>query len=189
MASSLKLEIYGSKILRKKSTPIPSINPEVITLGKEMIKTMYDSKGIGLAAPQVGHNIRMFAIDTHHPEFAKHYSSEGEFNLCNRMPLVIVNPEILEFSSEKSTTSEGCLSVPKINADVTRPNKILLKGKILEGESFTYWCDGLLSRCAQHEIDHLNGIIFTDISEKESLKAVAQELKQLKNKTLEKNKK
>ena len=176
--SILNLEIYGSRVLRQKSKSICQITPEIVALGKDMIETMYANNGIGLAGVQVGKNLRLFAIDTHFPKQIE-YKSEGEKALSPLMPLVIVNPEILDYSKEKSSMNEGCLSVPQLNADVVRPDKILLKGKVLGGQDFIYWCDGLLSRCAQHEIDHLNGIIFTDISEEKSLQLIAEKLKKL----------
>ena len=143
-----KLEIleFPDKRLRKISLPVETFNDELRQLAEDMLLTMYQSMGIGLAAPQVNHQIRLIVIDI----------SENR-----NEPMIFINPEI-EKSNGKVESSEGCLSVPDIKTEVNRFESIDIKARTLEGEEVYMKADGLLSICIQHEIDHLDGKLFID---------------------------
>lgn len=136
--------------LKQISKPIGEITDEIRTLAADMIEVMYDEPGIGLAAPQVGAAVRMFVIDTE-------WSDEA----VGRRPLVVVNPEIVERAG-RITWDEGCLSVPDYNAVVERDARIVLRGTDLEGKPIEEHAEGLRAVCIQHEIDHLDGILYID---------------------------
>tara|TARA_B110000438_G_scaffold253122_1_gene258580 strand:- start:384 stop:938 length:555 start_codon:yes stop_codon:yes gene_type:complete len=143
-----KLEIleFPDKRLRETSIPVKTFNDELKQLAEDMLVTMYQSMGIGLAAPQVNHHIRLIVIDI---------SEE------RNEPMIFINPEIKN-SSGKVESSEGCLSVPDIKTEVNRFESIEIKANKLDGEEFHMKVDGLLSICVQHEIDHLDGKLFID---------------------------
>jgi len=136
--------------LKLVSKPITQITDEIRELAADMIEVMYDEPGIGLAAPQVGANVRLFVIDTE-------WSDEE----IGRHPLVVINPEICDREGRISW-DEGCLSVPDYNAVVERDAKITLRGLDLEGQPIVEHAEGLRAVCIQHEVDHLDGILFID---------------------------
>ncbi len=144
----LDIVCYPDPILRRVSTEIKEITPEIRELAAEMFETMYKNTGIGLAAPQIGKNIRLFVIDIRDPEHPE--------------KLVFINPVITSKSKEKEKFEEGCLSLPEVSANVTRPVEVTVKALDLEGKEFVLEADGMLARCIQHEYDHLDGIVFTD---------------------------
>ncbi|MDR3000668.1 MAG: peptide deformylase [Fibromonadaceae bacterium] len=148
----LPLNIYGSAVLRKKAEPVEEITPELLELARDMLDTMYKAQGIGLAAPQVGKSIRLVVIDL---------SKEED----ERNPIIFFNPEI-QFEDDDNPSEideEGCLSVPDIWAKISRPSRVNLTYKNENGETVEMQnVSGKLSRCIQHEIDHLNGVLFTD---------------------------
>ena len=177
----LDVKKFGNPVLRKIAEPIVEINDEIRDLVEEMVDTMYEENGIGLAAPQVGRSLRIFVIDTHFED--DNYLTEGEKMLCPKMPVALINPEIISTSGDEISFEEGCLSIPQINASVVRPANIVLKAQTLNGEIIEAEFGGLTSRCMQHEIDHLDGVLFTDRAEKADLKLVAKKLEQLRMKT------
>ncbi len=136
--------------LKLKSEPVREITDTHRELAAEMCQIMYDEPGIGLAAPQIGEPIRLIVVDTE-------WGEEG----AERDALVVVNPEISE-PEGKIVWNEGCLSVPDYNADVERAERIHLKGLDLEGNPIEEHAEGLRAVCFQHEIDHLDGILFID---------------------------
>lgn len=140
--------IYGDNILKKPSEDITDFNGELQKIFERMVMMLYENNGVGLAAPQVGLSKRFAIIDL----------SFGE-EVDNILP--IVNPEILESSGE-ATEEEGCLSIPGIWEDVTRPDHIYFRYHDLEGELHEREAEGFLARVIQHETDHLNGILFVD---------------------------
>jgi len=145
----LPISIYGQKILRKRAEPVGKITPELVKLAEDMLETMYDSAGIGLAAPQIRKSIRLIVVDI---------TGEEE----EKKPLVLFNPVVID-PTNKATAEEGCLSVPGIWADVERPETITVEALNKAGKPFTLKnISGLLARCIQHEIDHLNGVLFVD---------------------------
>lgn len=133
--------------LRTRAKPVAVVDDAIRALAKDMFETMYEAPGIGLAATQVNHHIRMLVLDT----------SEEK-----NQPLVFINPEFTPIGSEKKCYDEGCLSVPGFYESVERPDRILVKALNEHGEAFEIEADGLLSVCIQHEIDHLDGKLFVD---------------------------
>ncbi|MFC1585791.1 peptide deformylase [Fibrobacterota bacterium] len=146
----LPIYIYGEKILRKRAREVKDITEEMVKLSRDMLETMYHAPGIGLAAPQVGQSLRLIVVDV------KYHEEE------TREPHILFNPEIVE-SEGDSCEEEGCLSFPDIRAMVTRPEKITVQAMGQDGKPLVLEnISGLLSRCIQHEMDHLNGILFVD---------------------------
>ncbi len=136
--------------LKLKSTPVTVVDDALRPLAAEMIQVMYDEPGIGLAAPQVGHAIRLLVMDTV-------WNEEG----AEREPSVIINPQILTREGQIEW-EEGCLSVPDFTAEVERSEHVVVRYTNLEGEEVTEDVTGLRAVCFQHEIDHLDGILFID---------------------------
>jgi peptide deformylase len=143
------LVILPDAVLRRTSELVGSITPEIRTLVADMFETMYDAPGVGLAAIQVGVAKRVVTIDTS--------KEEGV-----REPRVFINPEIVWSSEEKRVYDEGCLSIPEYYAEVERPDRVRVKFRDIEGREQEIEADGLLATCIQHEIDHLNGVLFID---------------------------
>jgi len=141
-------------VLRQTSKPVETFDDELKTLAADMLETMYDAPGIGLAAVQVGVPIRLLVIDLQEPE------EEGGDPVKD--PRVFINPEILWHSDHDVPYTEGCLSVPEQYAEVMRPDKIRARWKDVDGKSYEEEIDGLLAVCLQHEMDHLNGVLFID---------------------------
>jgi peptide deformylase len=159
----LDLHYLGDKVLRQKAKRISKVDDAIRDLAKEMLQTMYSSHGIGLAAPQVGVNKRLIVVDTD-PENPDHEA------------IVLVNPEIKKFGAEMCGFEEGCLSIPGVNLDVTRPDKIEVSYRDIHGKPKRIKADGLLSRVIQHEIDHLDGVMFVDRVENQL--ALTEQLKE-----------
>ena len=136
--------------LKRVSEPIGEMTDELRELARDMLDVMYDEPGIGLAAPQLGVSVRMFVIDTG-------WNDED----TERNPSVVINPEISEREG-RITWDEGCLSVPDYMASVERDAQITLKGQDLDGNPIEEQAEGLRAVCIQHEIDHLDGILFID---------------------------
>ena len=141
-------------ILRQISKPVETFDDELKTLVADMFETMYDAPGIGLAAVQVGVPIRLLVIDLQEPE------EEGGDPV--RDPRVFINPEILWHSDTEVPYTEGCLSVPEQYAEVMRPDRIRARWQDEQGTTYEQELDGLLAVCLQHEMDHLNGVLFID---------------------------
>ena len=141
-------------LLRQISTPVEAITPDVEALIDDMFETMYAAPGIGLAAIQVGVPRRILVIDLQDPE-----EEEGE---PVRNPMVFVNPEILRSSETERPYNEGCLSVPDQYAEVDRPDSIRARWLDRDGDVHEEELEGMLATCLQHEMDHLEGILFID---------------------------
>jgi peptide deformylase len=187
----MEVKTYGNPVLRKECEEVKEVTPEIRTLVDEMVECMYEENGIGLAAPQIGKNIRLFVIDTR-AEDEENYSTPGEALLSPKMPMAVINPEIVSTSGVDCPFLEGCLSIPGVNATVIRPEIIRLKGMGVDGQTFDVECGGLLARCAQHEIDHLNGVLFVDIAVKEEVeieKIKLDKLREFNKKKLRKKRK
>lgn len=150
----LPLRYYGDPILRQKAQPVEAITEEIRQLCLDMIETMLAYNGIGLAAPQVGHLVRIFVSNVAYED------EEGEVHLGD--PVVYINPVLVEPSDSLVERSEGCLSIPKLYAAVARPLKITVEAMDIEGKSFTKECYGYHARNIMHENDHLNGVLFID---------------------------
>jgi len=155
--------------LKTLSTRVETFDDELRTLVADMFETMYDAPGIGLAAIQVGVPQRVLVIDlqpddpdAEPEECTAHGDQKHTHQPVKREPRVFINPEILDPSEEQSVYSEGCLSVPEIYADVERPARIRARWQDLDGTVHEEAIDGLLATCLQHEMDHLEGILFID---------------------------
>jgi len=182
--AALKLRFCGDPILRRKSAPVAEIGPEVRALAEKMFSSMFEEDGIGLAAPQVGFNIRLITLATNQPTAElPPEATPGERLLWHQMPVALINPEIVSRSADAATAEEGCLSVPGIYGKVERPRRIFLRTRLLNGESLQIECGGLLARCLQHEVDHLDGILFVDRLAAADKAEVADELRRLEKTT------
>lgn len=169
----LPLTYYGDPILRKKCSPVVEINDEIKALVADMIETMEASNGIGIAAPQVGRSLRIFIT---------HVSYENDKEELIQKPLkIFINPEILDFSIDKSIMSEGCLSIPKVHGDVARPCTVKVKATNLENCEFIEEFQGLEAHCVLHENDHINGVLFIDRMDKKERKEIEKKLRQVKH--------
>ncbi|HEX4762142.1 MAG TPA: peptide deformylase [Sphingomicrobium sp.] len=144
-------------ILRQISKPVETFDDELKTLVADMFETMYAAPGIGLAAVQVGVPIRLLVIDLQEPE-----DEENPESPVVREPRVFINPEILWHSDNEVPYTEGCLSVPEQYAEVMRPDRIRAKWQDSDGKAYEEEIDGLLAVCLQHEMDHLEGVLFID---------------------------
>lgn len=162
--TKLKIRLYGDPCLRKKSSVVESVGPAERILIKAMIQTMYDAKGIGLAAPQVGINKQIFVADL----------GDG--------PFAVINPKIKNVSGE-TVMEEGCLSIPEITVDVVRPEKICVEYMDEEGKQVEKNCDELLARVILHETDHLMGKLILDYQTEETLKELKPHLDELEKKS------
>ncbi len=147
--ASLSLYYLGDRVLRKPTKRVSKIDQSIRTLAQQMIQTMYAEKGIGLAAPQVGIHKQMLVIDCDPQNTAT-------------PPLVLINPEIKGYSQEVVTGEEGCLSIPGVFLDVVRPEAVEVKYKDDSGRPQKMKARGLLARVIQHEMDHLQGVLFVD---------------------------
>ena len=145
------LEIFklGSETLRTEAKRISKVDNKLRDLARDMLKSMYSAKGIGLAGPQVGISKELLVIDINFEDSAAE-------------PLILINPEITAFGSTLTTYEEGCLSIPGIYLNVVRPSTIKLKFRDEMGRPRKMNADGLLARCIQHEVDHLRGVLFVD---------------------------
>jgi peptide deformylase len=143
------LIILPDPVLRQVSAPLEQVDDAVRGLASDMLDTMYDAPGIGLAAIQIGVPKRMLVIDL---------SKEDE----DKKPQVYINPQIVQFSDERASYEEGCLSIPDYYAEVERPARITIKFVGLDGKENMFDAEGLLATCLQHEVDHLNGVLFID---------------------------
>lgn len=162
--SMLPIYTYNQSVLRKKARPVKSVDDEVTRFVEDMIETMHKANGIGLAANQVGSLQRVLVVDVSEALKEKEASENAETDEPPpeaRSPLVMINPVILLEEGEL-VMEEGCLSIPDIREEVKRPEAIQVKYKDLKMQDNELFADGLFARVIQHEIDHLNGILFID---------------------------
>ncbi len=150
----LPIYIYGSGVLKKHAEEVTSNYPDLQQLIVNMRETLAHTEGVGLAAPQVGHSIRLFITDG--AAFKEEEPSLATFQR------VMINPEIVEYSEETWSFNEGCLSVPDIHEDVIRPSKILIRYFDENFKEHEEWLDGIAARIVQHEYDHIEGNLFVD---------------------------
>ena len=172
----MRVMICGEPVLRRVADPITEVTDEIRELADRMITTMFENevRGVGLAGPQVGVGQRIITLATHDPdEPVPGDASPGELLLGPRMPLALVNPEVLWTDSQTESSIEGCLSIPGISGMVERPGRIILRAMLLNGETLQVECAGLLGRCLLHEIDHLDGVLFIDRMKEEERAAIA----------------
>jgi len=167
----LQIVTVPNPALLEKSRPVEKITPELKELVSGMVEILRSKPGLGLAAPQIGHNIRLVIIESKETK-----DDEGNI-LYEEIPLmVLINPEIIKFSKEKIELDEGCFSVPDVYGPVTRPKKIRAKATDITGKEVTINTNGLLARVLQHEIDHLDGILFTSrVTDPKTLRHIESE--------------
>lgn len=158
-----KIVRYPEPVLRAKCRPVTEVTPEIRTLAADMLETMAEANGVGLAAPQVAVDVQLAVIDvSHNPDCITFMKVDGQpVDMVKQMPIIFMNPK-LELGSDKELGEEGCLSFPRLRADIRRSSGIKVTYMDLEGRTTTVETDGLLARAFQHEIDHLNGILFID---------------------------
>ena len=164
-----KILVEPNKLLRKVSQPVKEINKEIQSLMDDMLETMYAANGIGLAAIQIGVPKRIIVMDI---------SKDGKKN-----PMYFVNPKIKNKHKEKSTYEEGCLSVPNYFAEVDRPKYCEVEYLDYQGENKILKAEGLLATCIQHEMDHLEGVLFIDYLSKLKKTMIVKKLSKRKSNT------
>jgi peptide deformylase len=154
---------YGHPVLRQRCRPVTEVNDGILSLVDDMLETMVAASGVGLAAPQVGVDLKLAVVDvSHDPECISFLKVNGlDAELESIMPLIFINPE-LSFGKQKEVGMEGCLSIQGIRAEVRRPAAVKATLTLLDGSVIVVETDGLLARALQHEIDHLNGVLFVD---------------------------
>lgn len=172
---------YGHEVLRQKATPVAAVTEAVRQLVQNMLDSMYASKGVGLAAEQIGRTECVCVIDV--PRDAEKEDCRAE-NAAVPMPLVLINPEIVAHEG-KQRNDEGCLSFPDISAPITRADKVTVTFMDLSGARQTVTARGLLSRAIQHETDHLNGILLVDKMSAMQKMSVSGQLKRLQKQAQE----
>lgn len=159
----LPIHTLGDRVLRTPARRIGKVDDSVRQLARDMLRSMYSAKGIGLAAPQVGVHKQLLVIDLDPDNAAS-------------PPLVLINPEIRSFGSGLDSYEEGCLSIPGVYLDVVRPSTVEVSYRDDMGRPRRLKADGLLGRCIQHEMDHLNGVLFVDrVTDELTLNAELQE--------------
>lgn len=142
--ATLELKLVPAPILRQKARPVAQVDARIRRLLEDMVETMYASQGIGLAAPQVGISQRAIVVDI----------GDG--------PICVVNPKLTLLGEEEELATEGCLSIPGVQGDVWRSLEVLVRGLDEQGRPLKLQAQGLLARVFQHEVDHLDGVLFTD---------------------------
>jgi peptide deformylase len=176
----LEVVKYGHPALRQKGARIEALTPGIKELIADMFETMHANKGVGLAAQQIGQALQLTVIDVR--EVTDRPSSlelQGQpANVQDIMPLVLINPEITPVG-EPATGPEGCLSFPEVFADITRPAFVEVKALDGNGRPVEFRAGGLLSRAVQHEVDHLNGILFIDRMDRKTKENLRAELEDL----------
>ena len=167
----------GAPVLKKRAQEVLQVNEEIRSLADSMIDAMREYDGIGLAAPQAGHSLRLVVLEV--PEGDGKNLTPGEAAMLPQMPMVLVNPRIIGRSDSVCEHDEGCLSVPGIYAPVVRSERVVLQSELLDGSVIEYECGGLLGRCIQHELDHLDGFLFTDRLAPEEARRIEKQLESL----------
>ena len=180
----LRVTQYGEPILRKVGKPITDFDESLAELANDMVDTMYDEEGIGLAAQQVDRALQLCVVDVRPPEGAEvpfNYSFDGKQPPLDLiMPMAIINPKVTITNATEDVYEEGCLSFPGVNGKVDRPIGVRCDFQDTEGNPHVLEADGLLGRCILHEVDHLNGRLFIDLMQKRDLKKNEAKIKKLK---------
>ena len=145
----LDLEILGSRVLREEAAPVDTVTDELRRLIQDMFDTMYNAEGIGLAGPQVGVSRRVLVVDVTNDDESRHVHA-------------LINPVIVESSKATDKAVEGCLSIPGIEEKVSRPVRVTVEALSPDGDPVRIEADDLLARALQHEVDHLDGVLFLD---------------------------
>ena len=159
MTAPYEIRLIGDPVLRKRASEVGDVNGALVQLAEDMLDTMYEAPGLGLAAPQVGVQKRLFVYDI----------GEG--------PQVVINPEIRESRGEWAY-EEGCLSIPDLAFELIRPKELHLVGYDLQGNELSIEADELLARCFQHELDHLDGVLFIERLDEDDRKAAMKVIRE-----------
>jgi peptide deformylase len=167
--ADLKISRYGSDVLRKVAEPVEEITDEIRQLARDMLERMYDSEGVGIAAPQIGVSKRIIIVDVDPYDPSKD-------------PIALINPEIVDRQGQESA-EEGCLSVPDIRGEVKRAERVTVEGLDLDGNKVRIEATELLARALQHEIDHLNGVLFIDHLSRLKHRLIKKQLQEIEKET------
>lgn len=181
---NLPIRQYGDPILRVKGKRVDKIDNRIRELAANMLGTMHAANGVGLAAQQVGEALQLTVIDISEVEDRPSTMrlNGKDVDPTAEMPLVLINPQITPHN-ETSAGTEGCLSFPEITGEIERAESIALAAQTLEGDTIQFEAGGLLARAIQHEIDHLNGILFIDRMNSAAKASLASRLKRLQKET------
>ena len=171
---------YGDPVLRTKGKQITEITDDLRQLADAMIETMIEANGVGLAAQQVGHAVQLAVVDVAGIEDRPSTMSidGAPVKIEDWMPMVMLNP-VLELGKEKEFGTEGCLSFPEISAEIQRSVSLKAKVKLIDGRDLEFQAEGFLARAIQHEVDHLNGVLFIDRMNSATKASLAGRLKRL----------
>ncbi len=170
----MNLCYYGNPILRKKAKEVEEITDEIRALIEGMTKIMLDTNGIGIAAPQVGHSLRLFV------SIVEGEDAEGKLIICD--PYVFINPVLSNPGTTQSEMDEGCLSIPELFIPVIRPLSVDVEALDIEGKPFSKKCHGFLARHVMHENDHLNGVLTIDRLKGKRRTQIEPDLRRIKQK-------
>jgi peptide deformylase len=171
---------YNEPVLRKKGEKIISFDASLAQLADNMVETMHAAGGIGLAAQQIGQAVQLCVVDLRQAEVDYTWQLDGKKPPKELiMPLALANPSVAAEHEPTTESEEGCLSFPEIRGDVIRPDQIRVRYQDVQGHKHTLECTGLLSRCIQHEADHLNGVLFIDRMDKKTKEELRPELEDL----------
>jgi len=182
---ALEIVHYGEDVLQTKGKPVARFDAALQKLFEDMVDTMREAEGIGLAAQQVGLAMQFCVVDVRDIELDFAYTLDGaKPPLDLFMPMALCNPKVEIIDPQATTYEEGCLSFPDIRGEVDRPDWIRCRYQDLQGHPHLIECNGILGRCIQHEVDHLNGILFIDRMRKRVLKKIQMPVAQLKARTL-----
>ncbi len=181
----LPIRKYGDPILRAKGKRVEKVDEHIRSLAADMLETMHEANGVGLAAQQVGHALQLTVVDISQVEDRpSNLKLNGDDkDPASAMPLVLLNPK-LSLADETVSGNEGCLSFPDITAEIDRAVSITLEAETLEGDAVRIEAAGLLSRVLQHEVDHLYGILFVDRMSSVAKASHASRLKRLQKETV-----
>ncbi len=170
----LKIYHYAHPVLRKRCEPVAEITDEIRKLVRDMIETMDQNDGVGLAAPQVGHSIRLFVLRNYLTD------EEGKWSLSE--PRVYINPRLTSPGNQILIDTEGCLSLPGLRLEIERPDRITVEAQDLDGNTFVEELEGYNARVRMHENDHINGVLFIDRVDPSTRKKIDPLLREMKKK-------
>ncbi|HLW34472.1 MAG TPA: peptide deformylase [Chthoniobacterales bacterium] len=175
---------YGDRVLRAKGSRIEKIDDRIRELAQNMIETMHAANGVGLAAQQIGEPVQLTVIDVSQVEDRPSTMKLNgqEIDPASAMPLILINPQV-EVGNETESGTEGCLSFPEITGEISRSKSILVHAQDLEGNAVKIETIGFLARAIQHEVDHLNGILFIDRMSSAAKMTLSSRLKRLQKET------
>ena len=175
---------YGDPILRAKGKRIEKIDQRIRELAQNMIETMHDANGVGLAAPQIRESLQVTVLDVSQVEDRPSTMKVNgkDFDPQSAMPLVLINPQI-DLGGETEMGTEGCLSFPEITGEIERAKSITVRAQNLDGQPIELETTGFLARAIQHEVDHLNGILFIDRMSSATKTSLSSKLKRLQKET------